>query len=76
MAISEKFPRNKLCADLIEPTTCRKDRPKFNTMSKPFSINPPAQKFYITYNKVMIIANLVDIFCMTEYIAHKSPITV
>ena len=32
----------------------------------PLSINPPAQKDYITQNVVMIIANLVGILCKTE----------
>ena len=39
----------------------------FNILLKPFLLNPPAQKFYITHNKVMTIENLVDILCTTEY---------
>ena len=39
----------------------------FNILLKPFLLNPPAQKFYTTHNKVMTIGNLVDILCTTEY---------
>ena len=67
MVISEKFPSNKLCVDLIGPKTHSKYRPKYNTLFKPFSLNPPSQKVYIMHNKVMMIANLLDIFCMTGY---------
>ena len=39
-------------------------------MLKPFSLNPPAQKVNITQNKVMTVANLVEIrnFFKTEYV--------
>ena len=47
-----------------------KGRPKFNIMVKTFLLNPPAQKFYITHNKAMVIANLVEIrnLFKTEYV--------
>ena len=39
-------------------------------MLNPLSLNPPAQKIYITHNKAMKIANLVEIgnLFKTEYI--------
>ena len=67
MVISDKLPWKKLCADLIETTKSRKDIPNFNILLKPFSLNLPYQRVYIMYNKAMTIANLVDIFCTTEY---------
>ena len=67
MGISEKIPRNKLCVDIIGATTTSKDRPKFNKLLKPFSLNPKAQKFYIQQNKSIMIANLVDIFYTNDY---------
>ena len=44
-----------------------KKRPKFNMILNPFSLNPPAQKVYLTHNKATAIANLVEIFCTNEY---------
>ena len=44
----------------------RKYRPILYILFKPFLLNPPAQKVYITRYKAMTIANLVDIFCITE----------
>ena len=55
MVISEKLPGNKLCVDLIGPTTRRKDRPKFNILATSISLNPPSQKVYITHNKAISI---------------------
>ena len=46
--------------------------PKFNIPLKLFSLNPPAQKVYITHNKAMVIANLVDISVRRSIITHKS----
>ena len=43
---------------LQDPTTRSKDRPKFNIMLKPFSLNPPAHKVYIKHPKAMMIVNL------------------
>ena len=67
MVISDNFPRNKLCVNLIIPYNSRKYRPKINILLKPFSLNPPAQYFYITHNIAMMIANLVEIICTTDY---------
>ena len=44
-----------------------KDRPKCNILLNPFLLNPQAHKVYMNQAKVMTIANLVDIFCTTEY---------
>ena len=67
MVILDKFPRKKLCVDFIGPTISKKDRPNFNILLNPFSINLPAQKVYTTHNKAMTIENLVEIFFATEY---------
>ena len=67
MVILEKKPKRKICLDLIGPTTLKKDRHKFNTLLKPFSINPPAQKVYIMHKIAMAITNLVDISCKIDY---------
>ena len=67
MVILDKFPRNKLCVDLIGSTASKKDRHNFNMLLNPFSIKPPAQKFYTTHNKAKTIANIVYIFCTTDY---------
>ena len=67
MMFSGGFSRNKLCVDIVGPTTRSKDRPKFNIILHPLSVKPQAQKFSIMHNKSMTIANLVDIFCTTEY---------
>ena len=67
MVILEKLSRNKLCVDLIGPTTHSKYRPKFNILLETFSLNPPSQRVDIIHNEVMMIANLVDIFYMTAY---------
>ena len=67
MVIFDKFPRNKLCVGLIGPITSKKDRPNLSMLLNPFSIKTPAQKVYTTHNKAITIANLVDIFCTTEY---------
>ena len=70
MVISDKFPENKLCVDLVSPYntyTFSKGRPKFNVLLKLFSLNPQAQKFYIMHNKAMTIANLVKNIDTTAY---------
>ena len=63
----ENLPGNKLCVDLIGPTTRRKSSPKFNILLKMFSLNPPYQKVYTTHKKSMTIDTSVDILCTTDY---------
>ena len=67
MVILKKLPKNKICVDLIGPTTSKNYRPKFHIMLKPSSINPTNQKIYITHNIAMKIANFGYILCTTEY---------
>ena len=49
-----------------------KQMQKFPGLNETDAINPPAQKVYITHNKAMTIANIVDIFCKTEYNPSKA----
>ena len=72
MAILNRFKNNKLYVDLIDPTTRRKDMPKFNILLKLFSLNPSAQKIYIMHHKAMMIANLVYISVQPSTIIYKS----
>ena len=68
----KKIPRKNSAQILYAPTTRRKDRPEFDILLQPLSLDPPPQKVYITHPKAMTVANLVDIFYTTDYITHKS----
>ena len=71
MLISEKLPKKNYLYILYDPTTHRKDKPKFNILLKPLSLNPHAQKVYISHNKVMEVANLVKKSIRLNMITHK-----
>ena len=67
MVISGKIAKEKtLCRYYRTLPHVRKISLNLTYRYSHFSLNPPSQKFYITHNKATKIANLVDLFYMTE----------